>query len=416
MPTSIPKVTPNDIVSLKTLSYSEVAFEILRKFIKYEIPEGDLERICGEIYDYPVPLEPLGKDTFIAYLDRGPSASFKDFAAGFMARVMAALKDDNHMTNILVATSGDTGSAIGEAFRGVDGFRVFILYPEQEVSEIQRLQLDRIGDNVNTISVTGQFDDCQKIVKKAFLDPDLSPLNLTSCNSINIGRILPQIVYYFYTVSKISDDKEPLIFSVPSGNFGNSLGCEFARRMGMPLSRIVIAVYENDEFPQFLSSGDFTPISPSRQCLSNAMNVGNPSNLARYFDLYNGHLLSNGIVKKKPDLSTMKEKLWSTSVSDLETIQTIKDTWSDQGIILDPHGAVGLAALQKFRAKNKDNISRAIVLETAHPGKFCETVSEVIETDIFPPKSIKKIMRREPVVYKLDSSYENFKSFLLDKI
>lgn len=413
MPTSIPVLTKEEINSLKGQSYPYIAFQILRKFLKDEMPENDLEAICAEIYDYPVPLERINENTVMAFLDRGPSASFKDFAARFMAKIMEVYKHKNQITTLLVATSGDTGSAIGEAFKGIKGFQVIILYPDQEVSPIQRLQLERIGDNVKTLSIDGQFDDCQKLVKKAFLDTELSSLNLTSCNSINIGRIIPQIVYYFYITSNIKSINEPIIFSVPSGNFGNSLGCEFAGRMGMPLEHIVIAVNENDEFPNFLSSGDFSPITPSRQCVSNAMNVGNPSNLARYFDLYGGHLQSNGIINKDPDLGSMRKNLWSTSISDSETLQMIKDTWINNGIILDPHGAVGLAALLRFR-ENK-NKSQAVVLGTAHPGKFHETVEEVIGSDILKPEVLKKIMEREANVYKLDSNYENFKSFLLEE-
>lgn len=413
MPTSIPVLTKAEIESLKGQSYPYIAFQILRKFLKDEMPENDLEAICSEIYDYPVPLERINENTVMAFLDRGPSASFKDFAARFMAKIMEVYKSKNQITTVLVATSGDTGSAIGEAFKGIKGFQVIILYPDQEVSPIQRLQLERIGDNIKTLSIDGQFDDCQKLVKKAFLDTELSSLNLTSCNSINIGRIIPQIVYYFYITSNIKSINEPIIFSVPSGNFGNSLGCELAGRMGMPLEHIVIAVNENDEFPNFLSSGKFSPITPSRQCVSNAMNVGNPSNLARYFDLYGGHLLSNGIINKDPDLGSMRKNLWSTSISDSETLQMIKDTWINNGIILDPHGAVGLAALLRFR-ENK-NKSQAVVLGTAHPGKFPETVEEVIGSDIIKPEVLKKIMEREANVYKLDSNYESFKSFLLQE-
>ena len=413
MPTSIPVLTKEEMNSLKGRSYPYIAFQILRKFLKDEMVESDLEAICSEIYDYPIPLERINENTVMAFLDRGPSASFKDFAARFMAKIMEVYKYKNQITTVLVATSGDTGSAIGEDFKGIKGFQVIILYPDQEVSPIQRLQLERIGDNVKTLSIDGQFDDCQKLVKKAFLDTELSSLNLTSCNSINIGRIIPQIVYYFYITSNIKSINEPIIFSVPSGNFGNSLGCEFAGRMGLPLEHIVIAVNENDEFPNFLSSGKFSPITPSRQCVSNAMNVGNPSNLARYFDLYGGHLLSNGIINKDPDLGSMRKNLWSTSISDSETLQMIKDTWINNGIILDPHGAVGLAALLRFR-ENK-NKSQAVVLGTAHPGKFPETVEEVIGSDIIKPEVLKKIMRREANVYKLDSNYESFKSFLLQE-
>ncbi len=413
MPNSLPTLERGEIDALDGLSYPEVAFRILSKYLGDELTEEVLGEICSSAYDFPVPMEALDEETSLLYLDRGPTASFKDFAARFMSRTMSAMKKYDELTTVLVATSGDTGSAVGEAFRGVDGFRVVILYPAREVSEIQRDQLERIGENVRTLRIDGQFDDCQKLVKEAFLDRGLASLKLTSSNSINVGRILPQIVYYFYAWANVCTAEEPLAFSVPSGNFGNSLGCELARRMGLPVRKLVLAVNENDEFPEFLSSGEYVPLSPSRQCISNAMNVGNPSNLARYFDLYGGHLLPNGTVKRAPDLSAMRKHLWSVSISDEETRRTIDQTYTEHNTILDPHGAVGVTAVRRFREEGFEG--KAVVLVTAHPGKFPETVSTILGESVEAPPSLAHIVERSPSVERLSCDYEQFRTYLLDQ-
>jgi len=413
IPTSIPILDEKEINEMKGLPYSEVAFRILKEFLAGTLSEDSLEAVCSRAYNFPVPIEKLDNETSVLFLDCGPTASFKDFSARFMAQTMQELKEADDLVTILVATSGDTGSAVGEAFRAADGFRVFILYPREEVSDIQQDQLERIGGNVSTLSIDGHFDDCQKLVKKAFLDPELAPLSLTSSNSINIGRILPQIVYYIYAYVNEDRDGEPSVFSVPSGNFGNSLGCELARRMGLPVDRIIIAVNDNDEFPKFLTSGDYMPLLPSKQCLSNAMNVGNPSNLARYFDLYDGHLLASGKVLKMPNLSAMRENIWSASISDKETKLTIERTFSEHGTVLDPHGAVGLAALKTFREEG--NECHTILLETAHPGKFPGTVSDAVGEKVELPQSLIETMARPKRVDKLTSRYKDFQLYLLEQ-
>src|SRR3989338_894765 len=231
MPSEIPRLSKQFIVGLKGKPYHKVAYEILKRFLSAEIKDEELKEIVKGSYSFDIPIEKLDDLTWIVRLDQGPTASFKDFAAILMARLMQKLKPKNKKITILVATSGDTGSAIGEAFRGLKGIRVYILYPKNEVSSIQKRHMDTIRKNVTTISIEGKFDDCQKMVKRAFADRDLKRLNLTSGNSISIGRILPQIVYYFYAYANIADDFKPVVFSIPSGNFGNSLGCEFARRM-----------------------------------------------------------------------------------------------------------------------------------------------------------------------------------------
>lgn len=413
MPTSIPRLSSEDLFSLRGKAYHEVAREILKMFLSDEIKENDLNSITKDVYDFDLPIEMLNRFTYIMRLDRGPTASFKDFSAGFMAQLMHRLKPPDKTMRILVASSGDTGSAVGQAFKRLNGFEVFILYPEQEVSPFQKKQMNQIGDNVKTIAIQGKFDDCQKLVKEAFSDPDMKMLNCTSANSVNIGRIFPQVVYYFYSYLKVADSMRPVIFSIPSGNFGNSLGCELARRMGLPVEKIIVATNENDEFPRYLSSGVYKKKKPSVQCLSSAMNVGNPSNLARYFDLYGGILDKDGTVHKKTDLGEMKKHIYSVSISDQETIETIQHVYRTRGIIIEPHGAVGIAALLKYFKENKKQLS--ICLETAHPAKFSELLKK--ELGIVPPvpTPLRNLDEKERKPDCLPPSYKAFKEYLLKK-
>ena len=318
MPEQIPVLPVERFKALKGAPYTEAAMLVAEAFLADELPADSLRQIIDKAYDFPVPLENVFARKYILRLDQGPTASFKDFAARMMARLMSAFRDPGKRLNVLVATSGDTGSAVGEAFRGVEGIDVTILYPRDEVSGRQKKQLDTIGRNVQAISVEGKFDDCQNLVKQAFTDPAFADLNLTSANSINFGRILPQIIYYIHTCAQLTRETEPAVFSVPSGNFGNALGCEYARRMGLPVEKLVMPTNENDEFPSFLETGVYEKLTPSRACLSNAMNVGHPSNLARFFDLYGGTVDRTGAVHRDPDSEQLKKHIFSVSISDQE--------------------------------------------------------------------------------------------------
>ncbi|MBI2653109.1 threonine synthase [Candidatus Woesearchaeota archaeon] len=413
MPSQIPQLSKKDILSLKGKQYHEVAYEILKRFLSDEIKDKELKNITKKIYDFEIPIDNLDNYTYIIRLDQGPSASFKDFAARLMANLMHKFKQKNKSVTVLVATSGDTGSAIGKAYKGLDGIKVFILYPKSEVSLIQKKQLDTIGQNVQSIAIDGKFDDCQRLVKEAFSDSELANLNLASANSINIGRVLPQIPYYFYAYVSIADNFKPVIFSIPSGNFGNALGCEIARRMGLPIEKIIIATNQNDEFPKFLKSGIYEKVEPSRTCLSNSMNIGNPSNLARFFDLYGGNLDKEGITHKKPNLKEMKKYLYSVAISDEETIETIKQVYNNHKIIVEPHGAVGIAALLKYFKENKKAFS--ICLETAHPAKFPGIIRKVL--NIYPkkPNSLININKRRGEPDYLPNNYAKFKEYLLNR-
>ncbi len=414
MPDKTPSISQNEIESLRDNSYPETAFVILQKFLHGILSESELQSIVEDAYNFDIPIESLNSNTNLVRLDQGPTASFKDFAARFMARIMEKLNKLDQKITILVATSGDTGSAVGRAYFGLENFNVLILYPANEISSAQKKQMDGIGGNVTTISVDGKFDDCQRLVKQAFSDISLKKMNLTSANSINIGRILPQIVYYFYAFAQTSENFNPVIFSVPSGNFGNSLGCEFACRMGLPVKKLILAVNENDEFPRFLKNGEYEIVSPSRACLSNAMNVGNPSNLARYFELYGGTVDRNGIVHKSPDITSMRKNLYSVSVSDKVTKSTIKTTYLENNTILEPHGAVGTAALDHYRNQTDDE-TPAICFETAHPGKFPEVVEDVLGINVEKPDCLSKNEKQHQCPVEISNSYGELKGVLIGR-
>jgi threonine synthase len=411
MPDSIPRLSLNDIQELKEKPYWASALLVAKTFLADEFSEDVLTKIVQDAYNYPVPLEEVSPRSFVMRLDQGPTASFKDFAARMMARLMSQCRKRGELLNILVATSGDTGSAVGKAYKGVAGINVTILYPTEEVSLRQKKQLDTIGGNVQALSVNGKFDDCQNLVKQAFSDPALSSFNLTSANSINFGRILPQIVYYIYAYAQLAENGEQVIFSVPSGNFGDALGCEYARRMGLPVFKLVMPTNENDEFPNYMQTGNYKKVSPSRACISNAMNVGHPSNLARFFDLYGGTVDRAGNVHKYPDWEEMRRHIFSVSISDAETRKTIKDVYEKYKVILEQHGAVGWAGLEKyFHTAGQKHL--AISLETAHPAKFPEEIQKILGIVPQLPESMKDLDQRKGDAVHMKNNYAEFQAFL----
>ncbi|MDX9817119.1 MAG: threonine synthase, partial [Smithellaceae bacterium] len=303
----------------------------------------------------------------------------------------------------------------GEAFKGVAGIDVIILYPEKEVSPRQKKQLDTIGKNVRALSVDGKFDDCQNLVKQAFADKEMKRFNLSSANSINFGRILPQIVYYVYAYAQLAQGGEEIIFSVPSGNFGNALGCEFARRMGLPVAKLVMPTNENDEFPVFLETGKYKKVSPSRACISNAMNVGHPSNLARFFELYGGTVDRSGNVHRYPDLEKMRKHIYSVSISERLTRETMIEIYESYKVILEQHGAVGWAGLKSYREKNADK-KLSVCLETAHPAKFPEEIQKLLGLTVDVPQSLKDIDRRHGNAVNMTKNYVDLKKYLQENL
>ncbi len=416
MPDRIPHLSYEEIMGLREKPYTDAAMLIAGKFLAGEIDPDTLRSIIDDSYPFKVPLEKVTERAHIMRLDQGPTASFKDFAARMMARLMSHFRDRSKRLNVLVATSGDTGSAVGEAFKGVEGIDVNILYPRGEVSGRQKKQLDTIGDNVRAISVDGKFDDCQNLVKEAFADPSLAYLSFTSANSINFGRIMPQMVYYVYAYAQLCrKDGEGIVVSVPSGNFGNALGCEYARRMGLPVKKLVMPTNENDEFPRFLKSGAYTKVSPSLACLSNAMNVGHPSNLARFFDLYGGTVDRTGEVHLSPDVEAMRGNIFSVSISDEETKQCIKDTYERYGAILEPHGAVGWRGLEIYLEQCGDH-PLSVSLETAHPAKFPDEIVQLLGINPDIPDSMRGLDEREGEPIQLPAEYGVFRDYLRDNL
>jgi threonine synthase len=414
MPEPIPTLDLDHVMALRGAPYAETAKLVARTYLKDDIATDLLERLVEDAYNFTVPLEKVTDRQYIMRLDQGPTASFKDFAARLMARLMSAIREKGQTLHVLVATSGDTGSAVGDAFHGVEGINVTILYPQGEVSGRQKKQLDSIGDNVQAISVSGKFDDCQNLVKEAFADPELAGLNLTSANSINFGRIMPQMIYYIYAYAQLAEPGEGIIFSVPSGNFGDALGCEYARRMGLPVAKLVMPVNENEEFPRYLETGVYQKISPSLACLSNAMNVGHPSNLARFFDLYGGTVDRNGVVHVYPDRDEMKKRIFSLSVTDQKTKETIRRAYENYGVLLEPHGAVGWRGLEAYLAENPAS-GPCVCLETAHPAKFPDEIEELLRIVPELPTSMRDIDCRQGEALSLSSNYTALKAYLLGR-
>jgi threonine synthase len=386
-PEVVPPLPPGLLARARDLEYPELAAEILAPYADGIFSRGAIEEICHDAYDFEVPIERVVGRRHVLRLDRGPTASFKDFAARFMGRALGRLvRDRGTGLLILTATSGDTGSAVAHAFRCVEGIRVLALFPRAEVSDRQRKQMTTLGGNVAAIAVEGQFDDCQALVKRAFSDPDLEDLHLSSANSINVGRLLPQSVYYTYAASRLVDLKagERIVFSVPSGNFGDLLGGVLAARGGLPVARFVVATNANDEVPRFFATGRYEKIVPSRVCLSNAMNVGHPSNLARLVAFYGGRMDETGRLDAPPDMERLRRDFYAVSIGDDETRDTIRRVRAEHGVLLEPHGAVGWAGLERFVREGGPPASlTAVSLETAHPAKFPEEVRAA--TGVEPP-------------------------------
>ena len=415
MPDRVPSLSLETVMKLRGAPYADAAMLLTETFLAGEISKETLRQIVDDSYNFSTPLEAVYERKYIMRLDQGPTASFKDFAARMMARLMSHCRKSGHRLNVLVATSGDTGSAVGDAFKDVSGIDVYILYPLAEVSGRQKKQLDTIGGNVQAVSVEGKFDDCQNLVKQAFSDPDFADADLTSANSINFGRILPQIVYYVYAYAQLAEPGEKIIFSVPSGNFGNALGCEYARRMGLPVAKLLMPTNENDEFPRFLRTGRYKKVSPSRDCLSNAMNVGHPSNLARFFDLYGGNVDRTGNVHKYPDRKEMRRRIYSVSVSDGETRETIKKVHARHGTLLEPHGAVAWKGLEVYLDKYGDH-PLCVSLETAHPAKFPEEIQALLNITPELPPGMKDIDGKKGDSLLMANDYGKLKKYLLEHL
>src|ERR1700722_19944749 len=378
-PEKFPQLASNEISAFAKLPYHEIAFRVLSKYTDGIIPSDVLAAICRDAYNFEIPLEKVYDRVVVMRLDQGPTASFKDFAALMMARLLGRfLQEDGKQLTILTATSGDTGAAVAHAFHNVPGIRVIVLFPIDEVSLSQRKLMTTLTGNVRTVAIDGKFDDCQAMVKQAFADPALKGIPLSSANSINIGRLLPQSVYYFYAASRLAKPGEPIVFSVPSGNFGDMMGGIVAREMGLPVRKMIVPVNANDAFPKFLGSSVYQKISPSRNSVSNAMNVGHPSNLARLVALYGGQMDETGMVHQPPDLAAMRRDLFSSSISDARTLKSLKEFWDKYQILLEPHGVVAWQGFLDWIATEPLGNAPAVIVETANPAKFPDEVEKVV--------------------------------------
>jgi len=412
MPEMFPSLSPETIRNFPQMSYHQIAYQVIKPYLGDLVEESALEDMLKDAYSYEVPLERVYDGKYLLRLDRGPTCSFKDFAARLMGRLMQYfLKEEGRSMIILTATSGDTGSAVAHAFYGLENIKVIVLFPESEVTERQRRQMTTLGENIYPLAVTGKFDDCQALVKQAFVDPELKGLELSSANSINVGRLLPQAVYYFYAHSRVAPGGEEVVFSVPSGNFGDLMGGLIALKMGLPVKKFVAATNENDEFPCFMQTGVYEPIRPSKNCISNAMNVGHPSNLARLFSLYGGQMDETGQVARQPDLSAMREEIYAVSISDEETRQTIREAYSQYKVLLEPHGAVGWAGLVRYLDEFGD-WSPAVSLETADPAKFPDEIVRLTGVNPSLPPAMASLDEKEEHYLEMDGSYASLKNYL----
>ena len=401
MPVEMPHLNETFLKRLPSLAFPEIAQEVGSLFAGDEVPRQTLLKIVTEAFNFPVPLVALGERLHILELFHGPTLAFKDFGARFMARLMGYfVQESGKKLTVIVATSGDTGSAVAHAFLGVSGIRVVILYPTGRVSAAQEKQLTTLGQNITALEVSGSFDDCQRLAKQALVDPLLAEkLTITSANSINIARLIPQSFYYFAAVAQLGQSDSLPVFAVPSGNFGNLTGGLLAKRIGLGVAQFIAATNTNDVVPEFLRSGKMIPRA-SRHTISNAMDVGNPSNFARIVDLYDN------------DLQKIRHDVWGCSFSDEETLRVMHDINERYGYVLDPHTAVGVLGWLSY-AKQNHSATRGIVLATAHPAKFDETVARAIGVRPEMPERLAAFLDRPKKSILFPNRFPELQEFLL---
>ncbi|MDR1877851.1 MAG: threonine synthase [Flavobacteriaceae bacterium] len=399
MPVEIPQLPKDFITNIKNYSFREIALEVAQSLLGKDIPKKDLKEIINDAVNFDAPVVPLNDHLAVLELFHGPSLAFKDFGARFMSRAMAYLSDaQDKVLDILVATSGDTGGAVALGFLGVKGTRVTILYPKGKVSKIQEQQLTTNGQNIRAIEVDGTFDDCQALVKEAFNDPELNEtLRLTSANSINISRLIPQTFYYFHAYAQaVKNEKTEIVFCVPSGNFGNIGAGLLAYKMGLPVKHFIAATNVNDTVPLFLKNGTYLP-KPSVQTLSNAMDVGNPSNWVRIMDLFD------------LNIEEVRKTITAYSFTDQNTLEGIKELYRKYNYIACPHTSVAYLAAKEYNHPE----DYTIFLSTAHPCKFIDVYPEDLKTQIAIPEQVQRLDDKKSHAHPIKNNFEEFKDFLL---
>ncbi len=401
MPEVIKQLPKEFFEKMKDLSFQEIAYTVAEAFFGEDVDAASLKEIVYDTLSFDVPLVHINDNIYSLELFHGPTLAFKDVGARFMSRLLGYFikKEGQKEVNVLVATSGDTGSAVANGFLGVKGIRVYVLYPKGKVSPIQECQFTTLGQNITALEVDGVFDDCQALVKSAFMDADLNAhLKLTSANSINVARFLPQAFYYFYAVAQLQKkglDKD-IVVCVPSGNFGNITAGLFGKKMGLPVKRFIAANNRNDIFYQYLKTGVYSP-KPSIQTIANAMDVGDPSNFARILDLYgNSH-------------DAIAAEISGCTYTDEQISETLCDCYKKNKYLLDPHGAVGYRALSEFLRPDEVGV----FLETAHPAKFKDTVERIIGDKVDIPAKLQTFMKGEKKSIAMTKDFADFKSFLM---
>ncbi|MCI8997397.1 MAG: threonine synthase [Muribaculaceae bacterium] len=404
MPEHIDRLPDEFFEKIGTMSFQEIACRVAQAFFGEDIPREELDKIVCDTLSFDCPVVEVEPSIYSLELFHGPTLAFKDVGARFMARLLQyfiSRSSDGREVNVLVATSGDTGSAVANGFLGVEGIHVYVLYPKGKVSPIQECQFTTLGKNITAIEVDGVFDDCQRLVKSAFMDAGLcGKMMLTSANSINVARFLPQAFYYFnaYARMKALGQADQLVISVPSGNFGNITAGLFAHRMGLPVKRFIAANNANDIFYQYLLSGVYTP-KASRQTIANAMDVGDPSNFARILDLYGA------------DHARITSLISGATYTDPQIAETMKQCHDTTGYTLDPHGACGYRALKEQLRPGETGV----FLETAHPAKFKDTVEPIINGEVTIPRRLAAFMEGEKKSVPMSSSFSDFKSYLMSR-
>ena len=404
MPERIPAFTKEFFDGMGDMTFAQIALAVAEKFAGEDVPSPDLMRMVDYTIGFDAPLVAFEENIAALELFHGPTMAFKDFGARFMSQLLGYFSTRiGREIVILVATSGDTGSAVANGFLGVEGIRVVVLYPSGKVSDIQEKQFTTLGRNITAMEISGTFDDCQRLVKSAFRDQELrSSFFLTSANSINIARLIPQSFYYFYAFSRRKHPGLPVVFSVPSGNFGNLTAGLIAKRMGLPVKQFVAATNVNDVVPEYLRTAKMTPRA-SRHTLSNAMDVGNPSNFARMENLYNR------------DFNAICHDIAGYSFTDAETVDAMRYVSKQYHYTLDPHGAVGYLGLKQYLAEHDSRVN-GIFLETAHPAKFRDAVEDAIGKPIGLPPALEKFAAGKKKTIPASPDYDDFRRVLLDQL
>lgn len=403
MPERINKLPEEFFKDIDKMSFQEISYEVAKAFFGDDVETDALKKIVYDTLSFDCPVKNICNKIWTLELFHGPTLAFKDIGARFMARLLEYFirQESQQTVNVLVATSGDTGSAVANGFLGVDGIHVYVLYPKGKVSKIQESQFTTLGNNITAIEIDGVFDDCQNLVKNAFMDKELNnSMKLTSANSINVARFLPQAFYYFnaYARMKANGLTDNLVVCVPSGNFGNITAGLFAKGMGLPICRFIAANNANDIFFNYLKTGIYEP-KPSIQTIANAMDVGNPSNFARIYDLYEG------------SHERIASMISGATYTNEEISNAVKQCYNENGYILDPHGACGYQALKDLLNTNETGI----FCETAHPAKFKDTIEKIIGTEIKIPQRLADFMKGKKQTVNMSNDFNRFKTFLLEQ-